>query len=102
MKMFLISDNIDTKTGMRLAGISGVVVHQKNEVEKAVMEAVKNKEIGILMITEKLGLLIPELINDIKMNYPTPLVVEIPDRHGSERGMDSITRYVRDAVGLKL
>ncbi len=54
------------------------------------------------MITEKLGLMIPELINDIKTNYPTPLIVEIPDRHGSERGMDSITRYVRDAVGLKL
>lgn len=102
MKMFLISDNIDTKTGMRLAGISGVVVHTKEEVLEAVNAAVQDREIGILMITEKLGLLVPELINDIKMNYPTPLIVEIPDRHGSERGMDSITRYVRDAVGLKL
>lgn len=102
MKMFLISDNIDTKTGMRLAGISGVVVHTKEEVLDAVNTAVQDREIGILMITEKLGLLVPELINDIKMNYPTPLIVEIPDRHGSERGMDSITRYVRDAVGLKL
>lgn len=102
MKMFLISDNVDTKTGMRLAGISGVVVHRKDEVEAAVKDVLRDKEIGILMITEKLGLLVPELINDIKMNYPTPLIVEIPDRHGSERGMDSITRYVRDAVGLKL
>lgn len=102
MKMFLISDNIDTKTGMRLAGISGVVVHTREEVEKAIKEALEDKEIAILMITEKLGLLVPELINDIKTNYPTPLVVEIPDRHGSDRGMDSITRYVRDAVGLKL
>ena len=25
MKMFLISDNIDTYTGMRLAGVEGVV-----------------------------------------------------------------------------
>lgn len=102
MRMFLISDNIDTKTGMRLAGISGVVVHTKEEVEKAINEAIEDKSIAILMITEKLGLLVPELINDIKMNYSTPLIVEIPDRHGSDRGMDSITRYVRDAVGLKL
>ncbi len=29
MKMFLISDNVDTLTGMRLAGIPGVVVHRK-------------------------------------------------------------------------
>ena len=26
MKMFLISDNVDTQTGMRLAGVEGVVV----------------------------------------------------------------------------
>ncbi len=102
MKMYLISDNIDTKTGMRLAGIPGIVVHSKEEVEEAVNQAIRNPEIAVLMITEKLGLMIPELINDIKTNYPTPLIVEIPDRHGSERGMDSITRYVRDAVGLKL
>lgn len=29
MKFFLISDNVDTKMGMRFAGIEGVVVHQK-------------------------------------------------------------------------
>ena len=29
MKMYLISDNIDTQTGMRLAGVDGVVVHEK-------------------------------------------------------------------------
>ena len=28
MKFFLISDNIDTQMGMRLAGIEGVVVHE--------------------------------------------------------------------------
>ena len=30
MKMYLISDNVDTYTGMRLAGVDGVVVHGKN------------------------------------------------------------------------
>ena len=29
MRMFLISDNVDTLTGMRLAGIDGVVVPRK-------------------------------------------------------------------------
>ena len=31
MKMYLISDNIDTQTGMRLAGVDGVVVHAEGE-----------------------------------------------------------------------
>ena len=32
MKMFLISDNIDTYTGLRLAGVEGVVVHEREEL----------------------------------------------------------------------
>ena len=32
MKFFLISDIVDTKMGMRFAGIEGVVVHQEDEV----------------------------------------------------------------------
>ena len=39
MKMFLISDNIDTYTGMRLAGVEGVVVHERDELKKALEEA---------------------------------------------------------------
>ena len=29
MKMYLISDNLDTLTGMRLAGVDGIVVHER-------------------------------------------------------------------------
>ena len=32
MKFHLISDNIDTIVGMRLAGITGVLVHEDEEV----------------------------------------------------------------------
>ena len=48
MKMFLISDNIDTCTGMRLAGVEGVVVHERDELKDALEKAIANKEIGIL------------------------------------------------------
>ena len=46
MKMFLISDNIDTYTGMRLAGVEGVVVHEREELHRALEEAINNKENG--------------------------------------------------------
>lgn len=36
MKMYLISDNVDTLTGMRLAGVEGVVVHGRKEAKAAV------------------------------------------------------------------
>ena len=34
MKMYLISDNIDTLTGMRLAGVEGTVVHERTELKE--------------------------------------------------------------------
>ena len=35
MKMYLISDNVDTYTGMRLAGVDGVVVHECEDLREA-------------------------------------------------------------------
>ena len=55
MKMFLISDNVDTYTGMRLAGVEGVVVHEKEELKKVLASVVSDKEIGIVLLTEKFG-----------------------------------------------
>ena len=95
MKFFLISDNVDTKMGMRFAGIEGVVVHQEDEVRSELEKAV-------ILITETLVSLCPDLIYDLKLNRKQPLIVEIPDRHGNGRTKDSITKYVQDAIGVKL
>lgn len=102
MKMFLISDNLDTLTGMRLAGINGVIAHTEFEINNELDIILRDREVGVLLITEKVGELIEKRVLDIKLNYQTPLVVQIPDRHGSDRGLDSITKYVRDAIGLKI
>lgn len=102
MKMYLISDNIDTQIGMRLAGIEGCVLHTAEEVSEELDKVCSDKDIGIVLLTEKLGKLIPEKISSLKMNNPIPLIVEIPDRHGSRDIVNSINNYVREAIGLKL
>ena len=102
MKMFLISDNIDTYTGMRLAGVEGVVVHDREELRRALEEAVEHKEYGIILLTEKFGKEFPDIIDDIRLNHRLPLLIEIPDRHGTGRAPDFITSYVNEAIGLKL
>jgi V/A-type H+-transporting ATPase subunit F len=102
MKLFLISDNVDTYTGMRLAGVEGVVVHERDEVQEALEAAVKDEEIGIVIITEKLKKLCPDLVYNVMLNRSRPLIVGIADRHGNGRPMDSIAGYVRNAIGLKI
>ena len=39
MKSFLISDNRDTYVAMRLAGINGVIVHEREEILEAMKQA---------------------------------------------------------------
>lgn len=102
MKLFLISDNRDTYTGMRLAGVEGVVVHERGEVEDAIAQVLADDGIGIVLVTEMLGRQFPELFDEIKQNRRLPLMVEIPDRHGTGRKESFITDYVSEAIGLKL
>ncbi len=102
MRFYLISDNIDTQVGMRLAGIEGVVVHEAEEVRRELTRAMEMEDVAVVLITERLLTLCPEMVYDFKLNRKQPLIVEIPDRHGNGRTKDSITRYVREAIGVKI
>lgn len=102
MKMFLISDNTDTLNGMRMAGIDGVVVHDSEALTAAVRDALSDKGIGILMFTEKAAQLSSSYIRRLKLTLHTPIIVEIPDRHGSRDIGKAINSMVSESIGLKL
>ncbi len=102
MKMYLISDNTDTLTGMRLAGVEGGLAHSREEVKRALEDAASDKDNGILLLTEALGRKYPELVRAARTGHKMPLLIEIPDRHGTGRRPDFITAYVNEAIGLKL
>lgn len=102
MKFYLISDNVDTLTGMRLAGIDGVVVHEREEILEALEKVSSNEEIGILLLTELLAERIPEEIKEIRLDNTKPIVTIIPDRHGERRRSDYITNYIKESIGLKI
>lgn len=102
MRFYLLSDNVDTQMGMRLAGIEGEVIHQEQEVRQRLTKVMQDDNIGVVLMTNKLISLCPDLVNDLKLNCKKPLIVEVSDRHGAGQLSESITRYVREAVGINI
>lgn len=102
MRFHLISDNTDTQVGMRLAGIPGEVVHTEEEVKKAMSEAIKDEEIGVILITKILVDLCRDYIYQTKLRVAKPLIVEVPDRHGNSTLKSSISKYIKDAIGISI
>lgn len=102
MKYFSVSDSGDTLTGLRMAGIEGIMAQNRKEVQDAVTKCINDPEIGIVLITERLAALCSDLIDELKQESTRTLVVEIPDRHGTGRSPESITRYIRESIGVKV
>ena len=88
--------------GMRLAGIEGVVLHDADQVERELRRVMDDPRIGVVLMTNKLINLCPQLVYDLKLNRKKPLIVEVTDRHGAGQLSEAITRYVREAVGISI
>lgn len=85
-----------------MAGVEGTVVHEAAEVEAALEAACADKNVGVVLVTAKLMNLCRTQIYERKLHGRLPLIVEVADRHGEGKVTDSITRYVREAVGIKI
>ncbi|WZL73471.1 V-type ATP synthase subunit F [Clostridiaceae bacterium 35-E11] len=101
MASYLISDNQDTLIGMRLAGIKGVLAQDKKRVLDALKCALGDENIEIIIITEKILFMAEEEIMKLKIERARPLIIEIPDRSGSQRG-EYLIKRIRESIGLKI
>ena len=70
MKLYLLSDNVDTLTGMRLAGVDGIVAHTADEVLSAMKHVLEDSSIGILLVTKKLYLEFSEKLLENSSGFP--------------------------------
>ena len=43
-----------------------------------------------------------DIIDEFKLSRNTPIVIEVPDRNSIGKNRDSITRYVRESIGLNI
>ena len=102
-----ISLTVDLAPFSIAAGCMGAVAvirddGEMQELRDALETAMNDKSIGIILLTERFGREFPDLIDEIKLKRKMPLLIEIPDRHGTGRKKDFITSYVNEAIGLKL
>ncbi len=101
MKLYLLSSDSDTLTGLRLAGIDGCLVQTEAALSEAIEGLLQRDDIAIVLITRMLSTQFPQQIDALKRNAKL-LVTEIPDMAHPTVDTDSITRYVAAAVGTKV
>jgi len=102
MRCYVFSDNTDTLMGMRLAGIEGELVHEREELLAALSKAMRMEQIAVIMLTDKLAALCEAELTELKERVAQPLLVVIPDRHGSADMTAMISRYLAETVGIHI
>lgn len=100
MRSFIIAENRDSYLGLKLAGIDGVYAKDEEGIAQAFKDATRDKDVGIIYMTEKAYQMIEESVMAFKHKNLFPLITVIPDRHGYQRQQGVITQYIKESVGL--
>ena len=101
MVYFAIGDE-DTVLGFGMAGVAGRIAKNADDAQAALREALSAPDVGVIIMTEHCADLIRSEVDEYMFSVRFPLIVEIPDRHGFDRGADFLTRYVKDAIGVRM
>ena len=95
MRFFLISDNSDAMNGLRLAGIEGTVARSEADLRNALEMA------ALLLVTEKIAETYTATLDSARA-AGGPLLITVPSTGGGAAGKDRLTRYIREAIGVKI
>lgn len=86
MKMYCITDNIETAVGLRLTGIESTIVSEREEIENEIDNILKDNEVGILIYTPVIYKISKEKLDNIRNNRKMPLLVCLVDEVKGEQG----------------
>ena len=100
MRFFLISDNSDAMNGLRLAGIEGTVARSEADLRHALADAANQPDIAVLLVTEQIAETYTAVLDNARA-AGGPLLITVPSTGGAA-GKDRLTRYIREAIGVKI
>ncbi len=101
MRYSIIGDE-DTVLGFAIVGVAGKVARNAEEAQQAFAELLGDKETGIVIVTDRVADMMRSTVDRYVFTESFPLIVEIPDRHGSLPDRPGIKEMVNTAIGLKL
>ncbi|MFW6138035.1 MAG: V-type ATP synthase subunit F [Spirochaetota bacterium] len=101
MKYYIIGDE-DAVLGFGMVGVKGSIVETSDQARQAFQDVLEDREVGIIIITERAAELIRPLIKKYVFTERFPLIVEVPDRRGPVPGKPGIRETVNQAVGISI
>jgi V/A-type H+-transporting ATPase subunit F len=101
MKVLVIG-HPEAVLGFSLAGVHGQAAATAAEVNQALDDALKARDVGIVLVTQDVADTIRARMDDLKLHSTVPLVVEIPGPQGVPAGQPSLGEVVLRAIGIKL
>lgn len=75
MKIYSILDEIDSAVGLKLAGISSIVLNEKEKIDAYIDEILKKEDAGILVVSKEIYTQSKQKLDEIKEKRKTPLIV---------------------------
>lgn len=81
MKIFFIGDPM-LVNGYRLSGVEIIGVTDPEETVKALERAYKADETGIILIDRDYSSQVKEKVEQMRLRYAVPVLVEVPGRKG--------------------
>jgi len=101
MKLLVIGSQ-DAVWGFGLAGVQGQIVTTAEELNQALDAALKDEEIGIVLVTEDVAKLARRRVDEAMIRSTTPLVVEIPGPEGPSPDRPPLSEVIRRTIGVRI
>ncbi len=101
MKVLVIG-HPDAVLGFSLAGVEGRAVTDAEGANAALDAALKDHDLGIVLVTKDVARLMETRMEDLKFHSTMPLIVEIPSPEGQQAGEPSLGEVVLRAIGIRL
>ncbi|MEJ8786268.1 V-type ATP synthase subunit F [Peptoniphilus sp. HCN-40583] len=97
----VISRDDEFLVALRMSGFEGVFCSDTEALNTQFDAALKDKNIGMIILNEKDFRALEEKVLAVKEKKRSPFICTLPGRDGYSEE-DFIMKYVRDAIGVKL